>query len=403
MNANQLLYLLQWVPVNERAMLARSLLADMHPDLVQAFDSLLPEQLARTVLFLAFTPHSREKRLASAARQSGWFPILICCSELKFEPARHFVYHKVVPDPATLILVSWLFTGPLVHVFVLVGNQADIFLRFKHHRLVLDIYDPTAGFRNALPDLHQLERHCIETADAITHRDLRIQYLHRLHGYKLPRHNLFIPDPVESFPAEAALAKRDPAAEIRVVSIGWVGQESNSILRVSEVLCANRVHVHVYFNQFQSPGDAETSDYYRLQQRSPYFHIEAPVYGDEYWRMLRRYDFGLALSDVLVFGEQSVRYTRESIEGCGSSRLADYITADLGVILAPSLRFQNFIARRYASIVVPADLALLRDPRPPLEAALARRAIQPRKDLDRATEDGVAFRLGRFYETIVAG
>ena len=122
------------------------------------------------------------------------------------------------------------------------------------------------------------------------------------------------------------------------------------------------------------------------------------------WRAAVKFcDFGLAIFEPDLFGESPKEYTEDYLKGCGSSRLMDYIKADLGVIISPCFKFQLFIARRYAPVVVTVTGEFLQKPRPILEAALREKARVGKKDLSAITTQGVAQRLGRFYEQVAFG
>jgi len=300
-----------------------------------------------------------------------------------------------------LVLASWLFRGAVVHIFAPDGAQAYLLVATKTRPGILDFYDTCSGFTSSPGVWRWCEREAMRLADGITHRDLRGKYLQKLHGYRLPRHNILIHDPLlEDRPCQLQF-RND--GQIRVVSVGWTGRGDNSVLRTIRALCANRIHVHIYGNPVQRHVDSEADAYLQLQQESEYFHIEAPVFGEAYWEQLSRYDFGLAVFEPLVFGEQPAAYTLDYLLGCGSSRAADYIQMDLGVILSPGLKFHSFLLHRYATAVVLATHEFLQNPRPILESALHARSLARRKDLFAISTRGVGSRLGRFYSRVAAG
>jgi hypothetical protein len=251
------------------------------------------------------------------------------------------------------------------------------------------------------------ERLAIELADGMTHRDLRSQYLRKHYDYKLPPSNILIHDPLpENTRFRVRVVEPVRNDEIQVVSVGWLGgpyQPDNFIVRTLIALCQAGVHVHAFASPFQ---DLERSDemaaYRWLRDKSRHFHLQTFVHGERYWKFLSRFQFGLAVTDPDIFGEPPVSYTLDYLNGCGSSRLTDYITAGLGIIVSPRLRFQWFLARRYAPAVVTATQEFIRNPRPILEAALAKRAAAGPRDLSAITAQGAAQRLGRFYEEIAA-
>jgi hypothetical protein len=234
----------------------------------------------------------------------------------------------------------------------------------------------------------------------MTHRDLRVKYLHELYRYPLPQHNTLIMDLLPEASPRRRHVRSD--GEIRVVSVGWVGKGDSSILRTIRALCADRIHVHMYVNPFQRETDPEIEDYRELKKQSHYFHFEQPVFGDAYWEHLSRYDFGLSVCEPLVFGETPVSVTMDSLHGAGSSRLTDYILAGLGIIISPGLRFQWFLARRYGAVVVSVSHGFFQSPQVVLESALRLKAESRPKNVSAITTRGVARRLGEFYSKVAA-
>lgn len=391
--------LLGKIPANDRARFARVQLSRSHPAVVQAFDQIPRQQLQRTALFASLTPHTRETRLAAAARLAEWDTLLVCNGEPRYDAKSYFSFHATLPDLFFLILACWLFPGAIIHSFALKGHHAVLLSRLKPRRLVLDFYDTCSGNLSDSEQSNLQEREAIGLCDGITHRDLRIKHLARAGKCRLPAHNIFIHDPLPEAPSKenSSPAKNE---ELRIVSIGWVGAGDNSILRVARALVAHRIHLHVYLNPFQERNSDDIEPYVQLEAQSQYFHLENSVYGREYWDTLRRYDFGLSIAEPAVFGQKFSGYTEDCVASCGSSRLSDYIVADLAVIISPEFRFQYFWARRFATATIPATRTFLQNPRPALQRAIDQK--QQRAAIDRSgiTIRGTAKRLGEFYERV---
>ncbi|HXT39231.1 MAG TPA: hypothetical protein VN887_04320 [Candidatus Angelobacter sp.] len=300
-----------------------------------------------------------------------------------------------------MLWVTWYFQGPLIHVFAPDGAQAYLLCKAKAGRLLLDINDTCMShLLNINPRIwHFCEREAIRTADGMTHRDLRVKYLHKLYGYSLPRHNILIQDPpTEVSPLQS---KVKIEGDIHVVSSGYLGIGENTILRTVRALCANRIHVHLYTMPLQRKDDPEMRVYGELQEETEYFHWEEPVYGEIYWERLSSCDFGLTTYEPFVFGERVTLCTVDAVQGCASSRLMDYVQAGLGIIIPPGVAFQWFLARRYASVAVPLTREFLSNPRPVLESALRKRAQSKKKNLSTISVQGAAPRLGRFYSEVL--
>jgi hypothetical protein len=361
------------------------------------------EQMDHCVLFVSLKPHTREAKMAETARLGGWHPILIYAEPPNFDADKYFQAHARVGGLFQLLFISWLFQGRLIHLFAPDGAQAYLLCVTKIRPLILDLNDTCKSHAlESLPRIwERCERDAIRAADGMTHRDLRIKYLHQIHAYPLPRRNLLFIDLLPEVSPRLGRTTRE--GELRVVSVGWVGRGDSSILRTIRALCAGNIHVHMYVNPFQRESDPDIAGYVALQRESKYFHFERPVFGDAYWEELSGYDFGLSVSEPLVFGETLKSVTLDSLRGAGSSRLTDYFLSGLGVIISPGLRFQWFLARRYAAVVVPVTPAFLDNPRPALEAAFQKKTNTLRRNLSAITTKGAARRLGEFYSKVAQG
>jgi len=397
--------LLAWfilnIPPVMRISLAR-LLKFKYPTIVNIFNNVLPNQLGKTVLFVSNNLHSREPRMAEAASLAGWNPIVIYIGKPKYNPDDFFQFHAQVKNTFQMILAIWLFRGSLIHLFTWGGHEGYIVCKVKPCPVILDIYDTFSGLTLVPDKLKDDERNTIRIADGMTHRDLRVKYLHDIHDYKLPKYNVFITDLMPEVREFHILNRMDK--EIHAVSTGTLGglnNPDNMIVRSIESLCKAGIHVHIYcpHNSFSNP---DMKDYLQLIHRFSNLHIEPPIFGDAYWEQLRNFDFGLAIFEPLTYSEPPTMYTNDYLKGCGSSRLMDYTQADLGVIISPGLEFMNFLARRYAQVVVPATIEFLNNPRPILEQALIQKKNGVKKNLHSITTKGVAPRLGEFYSKVAS-
>src|SRR5438552_3088769 len=82
---------------------------------VVALNAVPANQVDRCVLYLSLKPHTREAKLAEAARFGGWYPILIYAESPNFDADKYFLSHARVGGLFQLVLVGWLFRGPLIH------------------------------------------------------------------------------------------------------------------------------------------------------------------------------------------------------------------------------------------------------------------------------------------------
>ncbi len=363
--------------------------------------SQIPEaQLDRVVLFVAAAPypHSRESRLALVAKHAGWFPILVYRGQEEHIETNLFFLHFRFQNPIELQLASWLYKGSLIHLFARNGDEAYPLVRLKNKKIILDIYDTCTGSGVFTIRAIKNEKAAIKMTDGLIHRDKRLQLLHGKGLCMKGKSSAFVPDPL---PEIREILPKSRSDEIHVVSGGYVDEKENSILRIAQVLCEAKIHVHIYFNPCQLSVLHSLSSYFELQKRSNYFHIEKPIYGAEFRRRLAIYDFGLAVFEPDLFQETFKAYHRDYLRGCGSSRLADYIYAGIGVIVSPLLEFQNELAHQYAPMCVEATKDFLGHPRKILEDAMMRKKEIPPQKMEELTARGMANRLDALYSKLL--
>lgn len=389
------------IPISIRHSVAR-IFSFQLTKIARILDNISPDQLEKTVLFVSKNLHSREPRMAEAACLAGWHPLIVYIGNPKYNPDDYFQFHAQVKSTFQMIMAIWLFRGPLIHLFTWGGHEGYLVCNAKTCPVILDIYDTFSGLTRVPDKLKLDEKIAIRLADGMTHRDLRVKYLHEIYNYSLPKYNILIPDllpDVHNFQIPQRLDH-----DIHIVStgtLGGLGNPDNMIVRSIKSLCESGIHVHIYcpHDSFSNP---DMQDYLMLQHRFFNLHIEPPIFGNSYWEQLSQYDFGLAIFEPLTFSESPTMYTSDYLENCGSSRLMDYIQMNLGVILSPGLKFSYFLASRYASVVVPATQEFLNNPRPILEQALKQKSDGAKNNLHAITTKGVASRLGDFYVKVAS-
>ncbi len=388
------LQLLSSIPIHARRSFAAKQLSSVAPALVRLFSDIAKPKQHDSVLFLSIRPHSREARLALAAREGGWTPYLVSLETPRTGALSAFANIVVVRELLHLVYACWLFPGRLVHAFGLKGDALYLVARLKPEKLVVDFYDTCAGTVADNAAQKAREAFVLERADGATHRDTRLSCLRRLGKLGLPSRNLFLHEPITQRPPPNPSSKTG----LKVISTGWLGEGDNSVLRVVEALLDAGIQVCLVLNPTQRMSFPMIQPYLALAARKRGLAVRESVFGDAYWRLLQEHDFGLAISEPGIFSEQLMDFTQDAMENCGSSRLADYISAGLGVITSPNLRFQNFISRHFAAAHVVADRTFLSDPVSFLRKALA---LKKPRDLLSLSSSSAGPRLIRFYHSIL--
>jgi hypothetical protein len=258
------------------------------------------------------------------------------------------------------MLISWSLKNEIQQFFGLNGQLLYWLVKLRINPFIVDIYDTCKGKKNCSSVQRKMERYVIQNSDSITHRDMRIKNLYSSIDRRF-RRDIFIPD-TPILRANRIISNTEDE-EIRVISIGWIDGKGNNILRTAKILCEANIHVHVFYNPFQNTNTIWAKKYSELEKTSPYFHIESPVFGSKYIEKISGFDFGLAVYDESFFGDDNWDYSELYLASCGSSRVNDYISAGLGVIISPILKFQIEMVKSASASLVLADKGFYATPK----------------------------------------
>jgi len=352
----------------------------------------------KIVYFFSLTPHAREGYFANHAKNSGYSVVLFSIGKLR-EGDKHLYYkYFSIKNLLVLQLISWYLRNDIQHFFGLNGSVLYSLTRLKLNPIVVDIYDTCKGQDNCSQFQKKLEHYVLKNSDVITHRDLRIKHLYGSINRELS-HDIFIPDlPRRFLIKNKGKICRD--SEIHVVSTGWIDGKGNNILRTVERLCMAKIHVHILFNPLQHNNSPWALKYSELERASNYFHIEQPVFGDEYLEKISNYDFGLSVHDESAFGTDKWDYSKLYLESCGSSRVNDYISAGLGVIISPVFQFQLEMIKLVSGDFVVADDSFYNSPREKLVYSRARHKQRGNSYLSDEESRSQSQKIGELYNSI---
>lgn len=354
----------------------------------------------KKIFMFSPVPHAREKQMISLADGAGYKTIFFCIKTYDQWHTSDKYSTFVCRGPVVMILALWACARLPLHVFSLDAISIIWLVNLRPSKIVLSLYDTIAGHNGASKINLMLERAVIRSAFSLIHRDLRLHALSRERGYILPSSNVYIPD-IPRFISERQITNR---LEPRVVSVGWVGGDSN-ILRVAEILAKEKIHLHAFFNPFQLAYSDEMNSYAALAQKTPYFHIEEPVFGNKLNEVLLQFDFGLAVYEPLVFKGLDRTIDIRYIENCGSSRLINYIEANLPILITPGLKYQRFLASRYTKNLIEVDERFYVSPRRILTNFLAQMELnKSRFSVEKKISSSKIYekKLAYLYDSMVA-
>ncbi len=314
-------------------------------------------QNKKLVVFVEPMPRARTMKIAGALRKQGWETILIHNSEVHFDPSNFYNHMLRYTTQSDALAKAVEFNPRVYHV---VSGHADenavAFIKEKIGKIVFDPYDTVEGLikQDYIRQIAQMQRFCIENADAICCRDLRPLHLKRALGYNLPKARIFFPDycNVVRGPAPTLTS---PSDEIHVAFAGSIvtskhGHEPDwGILDVGKALANDKVHMHIYPSQscvHSNTFKTLFSEYFEYSATNPYFHFHDCLPMDQLVEGLRKYHFAFLGTWDLIFGKSNPAYTRAAHRLCLSARLIDYIEAGLPSIIPSQLNTMHHLAAR---------------------------------------------------------
>ena len=320
----------------------------------------------RLVVFVADKPRGREAKLAYAVKSQGWDVVLLYQIKPNFPLEDYYSKSIQYRNRWQALYLSTQFSPVVYHVFTLWDySTAYLFGLYKPGKIVIDINDTIKGtatdrFIAASPWVQQfipMEKLLIENADGLCCRDLQVPNAARQGGYQRVKKSVFFPEYCWSdqvFDTSKLSVKTD---ELHIVLIGHFGlktmgdEKEAGYWDMIQAFTAQGIHFHIYPHwfykkvYFKSIYDTVFSDYYRLADENPFFHIHESVPMAEVVREISQYDFGIHVMRAMLFEEKSERYTPEAMKVCTSARITDYIEAGLPIICTTGTYAFQYLTR----------------------------------------------------------
>jgi len=363
------------------------------------------------VVFVEPMPRARTMKMAAALRKKGWETVLLHESPLHFDASRVYSDTKQFRTQNQALTFASTFNPTVYHV---VSGNADMnsydFIKERLGPTIFDPYDTVEGLikQDYTRSVGQIQRFCMENADGICCRDLRIRHLKRSLGYALPRASIFFPDYLRELRGPAPSLSL-AGGEIHVAHAGSIVTNKHThetdwgILDVGKAFALGGVHFHIYPSQsvLQDPKEFERifEDYLEFEQTNPYFHLYKPVPMDQLAEELRKYQFAFVGSWNQIFGRTNPHYTTAAHELCLSARMMDYIEAGICPIVPKVMRVMNRFGNRFGAGLT-ATPELFAAPRKALTDFLRKKDLQVavRKTQESYLIDKHVHRLIQFYE-----
>lgn len=316
----------------------------------------------RLVVFVVDEPRVRQCKLAAGLRSIGWKVVLLHRSKTDFPLEPYFDEARLYRTEYEALIFARDYDPVAFHVFSpWYDDTTTAFVRHKPGKVV---YDYTDVFTEILTfDAEkgvEGQRFCVEQADGICCRDLRVRHAIRKLGWSKPKKAMVFMDYCwGSHLGRPLLPKRQDG--FHVVSIGSFGVErngqmDNGYLGIARMFADQGIHFHIYpvVRQMVYPDTFEVTfeDYLELQEKTGLVHLHRPVPMDEVIPEISQYHLGISIVQALTFQRPLEGYTDAHFRYCGSTRIFDYLDAGLPVLLNREFHLQYHALARYGLALV---------------------------------------------------
>ena len=339
----------------------------------------------QTVVFVTGQARAREAKLAAGLKALGWKIVLITQQPPYGNFAQYFSEIHSTGSPAKALNLARHYKPLVCHVFSWIADEfALCLIENRPCKVLFDPYDMGFGTMKRREDVRRAtpwQHFCLEHADGVCCRDLRMNWLIRQGIIPKPKHRILYGDYAWNATSHWQKWSRSRGMsldEIHVVQAGFFTVEKVSrdagALHIAEGFCSQGIHFHVYPHPVQVPSDrakfeALFEDYLRLQESCPQFHLHMPVPADRLVEELAPYHMAINVHQPFLEEQALQDYDEEDLRRGGSTRIMDYIEAGLPVILHPKERYLFSMLRRHG-LVLEATKGLLGAGRKTLEEFL---------------------------------
>lgn len=320
----------------------------------------------KSVLFVTSLLRAREIKMAKALKSIGWTVILIYSKNTPFSPDACFDVAISIQSPDEIHAAAKFLRPRVTHIFSgAVDEVVERFCSDKPGPIVIDMNDVFApSLFNYCEERFEPTRKCLEQADGFCARDLQLNTIRRLDGWKLPKKKILFPEYCWNDDAEVN-SGLEGDGEVHIVSIGTFcleknGQYDSGYLKLARLLTEQKIHLHIYPHWFYRKSKLSSfnwnlkedfSDFFDLQQETPYLHIHQCLPLDELKKELPQYDFGIVSGGSDRLDQELSILKRPYLESCYSGRIADYLDAQLPVIVNSEVRFNCRMMKRYGVLL----------------------------------------------------
>jgi hypothetical protein len=316
----------------------------------------------KEVVFICERLHVRAVKMAFALKGIGWRVTLLHKEPLSFDVSEYFDKTRRFENPWEALSIAAEYSPVAYHVFTLWNFElASTLIRHKPGKIVFDYYDVLTGMvKSNLIALYagqsELEQYCYRNADGLCCRDLRVQYLKRELGLKLPPRILF---PEYCWPERKFKRSKKLSGGVHVVYVGSIEPDPDSPVAyhygLAALLSGRRIHYHIY-PSYAHVGEelkSRMAKFVTGTADKDYVHIHDTISPLGMRQELSRYHYGVLISGKNVeYGEDHDTYLPHQADYLLTSKVFDYLDAGLVTLTQDARMTRCLLERCNAGIVV---------------------------------------------------
>lgn len=316
----------------------------------------------RQVVLVADTVWPRICKIGYGLKSNGMHVVLLYKDELMNDNySECFDLMQKYGSPDDAVKHAFQYKPLVFHVFSCWDfYTAAALICAKVGRVVFDDYDVLAGqvhpdFADIhYPDAVNLERFCLEQADALTCRALTLQPAKHELGYRFKRGVCYFPD--YCWDKDNLWTAGNTDNQIHLVHAGNLNFEKLDprvnhrkgwyFLEFARMAAETKVHFHLYpVPIYQDRFEELFSEHISLDNSCDYFHLHRPVKSNQLAEELKKYDFGL-ISVWSDFQYGNKAYLPGMSRYLTSNKLFDYLDSGLGVIVNKNSRLLKWYVEK---------------------------------------------------------
>lgn len=321
-------------------------------------------RVSKHAVFVCDQLQVRAIKMAYALKEVGWAVTLLHRDNIFKESSDYFCETRQFTGPFEALRIAATYRPVVYHIFSNYNFEvAAVFVRYKPGLVVFDNYDVLTGMvKESILDRYrrqaELEKYCYLNADGLCCRDLRVQHLKKVLGYRLPCRLLFSEYcwPENKFPRTPKLTDG-----IHVVYVGSIETNPNStaafIYELAGILSKNGIHLHIYPSLSHIIPELKRvmRRYVDLDDAHSYVHIHETISPVAIRKEISQYHYGVLISTSNIdYGDNHDTYFARQADYLLAAKVFDYLDAGLFSFIQ-NLRFTRFILRSNGKVASSLD------------------------------------------------